>query len=88
LGYMVTREIDRTIAQYLLFGAMLRFERFPRMDVLLEIEGEPVAIERVIAGVGLVRTEFSSDRLMDFVARYEARTGERAALSDRELNDG
>jgi adenylate cyclase class IV len=85
LGYMVTREIDRTIAQYMLFGASLRFERYPRMDMLLEIEGEPAAIERSIAAVGLAREEFSSDRLMDFVARYERRTGERAALSDREL---
>jgi adenylate cyclase class IV len=85
LGYLVTREIDRTIAQYMLGGATLRFERYPRMDVLLEIEGEPAAIERAIGMAGLARGEFSSDRLMDFVGRYERRTGERAALSDREL---
>lgn len=89
LGYMVTREIDRTVAQYALDGggggAILRFERYPRMDTLLEIEGEPAAIERAVALAGLARGDFSGDRLTDFVVRFERRTGQRAALSDREL---
>jgi adenylate cyclase class IV len=87
LGYVVTREIDREIAQYSVAGAVIRFERYPRMDVLLEIEGPPEAIEKAIAAVGLKRADFTSDRLFDFVERFEARTGEHAALSDRELND-
>jgi predicted adenylyl cyclase CyaB len=86
LGYVVTREIDREIAQYNLDGAVLRFERYPRMDVLLEIEGAPDAIERAIAATGLRRRDFSGDRLLDFVARFEARTGKRAALADSELD--
>jgi predicted adenylyl cyclase CyaB len=86
LGYVVTREIDREIAQYNLDGAVLRFERYPRMDVLLEIEGSPDAIERAIAATGLRRRDFSGDRLLDFVARFEARTGTRAALADSELD--
>jgi adenylate cyclase class IV len=85
LGYEVTREIDREIAQYSLAGAVMRFERYPRMDVLLEVEGSPEAIEKAIAAVGLKRADFNSDRLLDFVERFEARTGEHAALSDREL---
>jgi predicted adenylyl cyclase CyaB len=88
LGYVVSREIDREIAQYRLAGAMIRFERYPRMDVLLEVEGSPEAIERAIAALGLKRSDFNSNRLLDFVERFEARTGLRAALSDRELTDG
>jgi adenylate cyclase class IV len=87
LGYVVTREIDREVAQYELAGAVIRFERYPRMDVLLEVEGSPEAIERAIAAVGLRRADFNSDRLLDFVQRFEARTGERAALADSELGD-
>jgi adenylate cyclase class IV len=84
LGYVITREIDREIAQYSLAGAVLRFERYPRMDVLLEIEGPPDAIERAIAATGLDRANFSGDRLLDFVERFETRTGKRARLADRD----
>jgi adenylate cyclase class IV len=86
LGYVVTREIDREIAHYAVAGATVRFEHYPRMDVLIEVEGAPEAIERAIALLGLPRTEFTAERLPDFVLRYEARTGERAALCDRELD--
>jgi predicted adenylyl cyclase CyaB len=85
LGYVVVREIDREIAQYTLSGAVVRFERYPRMDVLIEVEGEPAAIERAIAALGLPRAVFTSERLPDFVKRFEARTGQRAALCDREI---
>lgn len=85
LGFLVTREIDREIAQYMLRGATLRFEQYPRMDVLLEVEGPPDAIERAIAATGMPRDAFTSGRLVDFVGRYEARTGTRAAVCAREL---
>jgi adenylate cyclase class IV len=85
LGYTVIREIDRDVRQYTLGGATVRVERYPRMDVLAEVEGSPGAIEHAIARLQLPRTEFSAARLPDFVARYEARTGERAALCAREL---
>jgi adenylate cyclase class IV len=85
LGYVVTREIDREIEQFTLGGATVRFERYPRMDVLVEVEGEPDAIERAIAALGLPRVGFTTERLPDFVMHYEARTGERAAICDREL---
>ncbi len=86
LGLAVTREIDRDIAEYTLVGATLRFEHYPRMDVLLEVEGPPAAIERAIAATGLPRAAFTEERLADFVARYEARTGTRAAVCARELD--
>lgn len=85
LGLKLTWEIDRNIAQYQLDGASIRFETYPRMDVLVEVEGEPAAIEAAIEVLGLPRGTFTSERLPDFVSRFEHRTGVRAALSDREL---
>ena len=85
LGYVVIREIDRVITQAEFHGATVRVERYPRMDALVEIEGEPEAIEAAIAALQLDRAGFTSERLADFVLRFEARTGQRAALCDREL---
>ena len=85
LGYVLTREIDREIEQFEFGDTVLRLERYPRMDVLMEVEGAPDAIERTIAAVGLPRDAFSTDRLPEFARRFERRTGERAALSLREL---
>ena len=85
LGYTVTRAIDRDIEQWDVEGASVRFERYPRMDDLVEVEGEPDAIERAIAALGISRSAYTAERLTDFAMRYEARTGERAALSVEEL---
>jgi predicted adenylyl cyclase CyaB len=85
LGLKLTWEIDRDIAQYQLAGATIRFETYPRMDVLVEVEGEPAAIEGAIETLGIARGMFTSERLPDFVGRFEHRTGVRAAISDREL---
>ena len=81
LGFQVISEIDRQIAQYELAGATVRFEQYPEMDPLVEVEGTPAQIEDAIALIGLSRTGFTSERLLEFVARYEARTGRRAVLS-------
>lgn len=86
MGYVVTREIDREVIQYQLEGAMVRFERYPRMDDLVEVEGHPTAIEQAIVALGIPREAFTADRLFEFVRRFEERTGETAALSDRELS--
>jgi predicted adenylyl cyclase CyaB len=86
LGFVLTREIDRDITQFELYGATVRFERYPRMDDLVEVEGDPDAIERAIAAIGLPREAFTSDRLFDFVRRWQERTGQSAALCDRELS--
>jgi predicted adenylyl cyclase CyaB len=85
LGYVVTREIDREIAQYDLNGAVVRFERYPRMDTLVEVEGSARSIEHAIRVLGMERSLFTTERLLDYVSRYELRTGERAAVSDAEL---
>lgn len=85
LGYVVTREIDREIRQFTVVGAVVRFEWYPRLDVLVEVEGEPAAIEAAIAVLGMPRAAFTTGRLPDFVRAFELRTGQRAALCDREL---
>lgn len=85
LGYAVVAEIDRKIVQYEVFGATVRFEFYPRMDTLVEVEGSPESIGRAIEALGMSRGEFSSDSLAAFVNRFEHRTGVRAAISDREL---
>jgi len=81
LGLNVSMAIDREIWQYELDGATIRFERYPRMDDLVEVEGSPEAIERAIKVLGLPRAGFSTDRLGSFVRRYESRTGARAVLA-------
>jgi adenylate cyclase class IV len=81
LGYSVILEIDRHIWQYSLGDATIRFEKYPSMDDLVEVEGPPEAIENGIAVIGLDRSGYSADRLTDFVARYEARTGRSAVLA-------
>ena len=79
------REINRHISEFAFRGATLRIERYPRMDALVEVEGEPAAIEAAIIATGLPRAGFTAERLQDFALRFESREGKRAALSDREL---
>jgi predicted adenylyl cyclase CyaB len=85
LGFVITMEIDREIAQYELSGATIRFETYPRMDVLVEVEGEPDSIESAIDALGIARGQFCTDRLPMFVGRFEQRTGVRAAICNREM---
>jgi adenylate cyclase class IV len=83
LRYRVTQVIDRRIEVYRLGRALLRLERYPSMDTLLEVEGPPPAIERAIAATGLARAGFLSKSLPHFVAAYRRRTGRRARLAER-----
>ncbi|HKW41768.1 MAG TPA: class IV adenylate cyclase [Gemmatimonadales bacterium] len=81
LGYRVSLRIDRRVETYRLGDAVLRLEWYPAMDVLLEVEGAPRAIERAIAATGLDRDRFVAESLPYFVAQYEARTGQPAVLT-------
>lgn len=81
LGYTVALQIDRRVEVYRLGDAVLRLEWYPAMDVLLEVEGPPAAIERAIAVTGLARERFVPESLPYFVTAYEARTGRPAVLS-------
>jgi adenylate cyclase class IV len=75
IGLRVTLAIDREIRRFSLDGATVRMEHFPRMDDLVEVEGDAAAIERAIAHLGIPRAEFSAENLAAFTARYTARTG-------------
>ena len=77
--------IDRSILEYRLGGATVRVERYPAMDVLVEVEGAPAAIERAVAATGLAREGFLPEPLPYFIAAYEARTGRRARIAASSL---
>jgi adenylate cyclase class IV len=80
LGYAVVQQIDRWVEVLEVGGTIVRLESYPRMDELIEVEGEPAAIERTVAVTGIARAEFTADALPEFVIRYEARTGQPAVL--------
>jgi adenylate cyclase class IV len=81
LGYAAVEAIDRYVEYYDVGGATVRLEWYPRMDVLVEVEGAPAAIERAVAATGLPRRAFTAEPLAAFVARWEARAGHPAATS-------
>lgn len=81
LGFRVTMAIDRRVEVYRLGHAILRLERYPRMDILLEVEGSPAAIERAIAATGLEREHFRSESLPYFMNAYRRRTGRPPRLA-------
>lgn len=88
LGYEIVHAIDRRIEQYALGDTMVRLERYPRMDGLVEVEGSPAGIERAIAATGIPRSAFLPDALTDFVTRYNATHSGSAAVSLAELGSG
>lgn len=88
LGYRPVHAIDRFVEYRRLGEAVLRLEWYPRMDVLLEVEGPAEAIERAVAATGMARGAFGPDALAAYVERYEARTGSAAAVSLGELAPG
>jgi hypothetical protein len=69
------------VTVFRLGGATLRVERYPEMDILVEVEGDPASIEQAIAATGLPREEFLPESLPQFVSRYEKRTGRQARLA-------
>jgi adenylate cyclase class IV len=81
VGFRVVAAIDRWVEYWSLAGATLRLEWYPRMDVLLEVEGEPGTMERAVLATGMPRTAFTGEALMQFVRRFEARTGTTAIVA-------
>ncbi len=80
LGFEESDCITREITWYVFGEATLRFEQFPRMDLLVEVEGAPEAIERAIQATGIPREQFTAEPLKEFILRFEARTGAKALL--------
>lgn len=81
LGYEVSDAIDRCVEFYEVGRAVVRLEWYPRMDVLVEVEGTPEEIERAAALTGIRRERFSADRLLEFAGRYQQRTGKAPVLA-------
>jgi len=81
MGYKITLRVDRAVEQYRLGDATLRLEWYPSMDVLLEVEGPPDAIERAVTATGLARDAFLPESLPYFTEAYEKRTGRVARVS-------
>jgi len=74
LGFEANHSIDRYVEYYYLkdLKGSARLEWYPRMDVLVEVEGTPDQIETVIAAMGLPRDSFTAEALTAFTARYDA----------------
>lgn len=53
MGYKICVRVDRAVEQYRLGEATLRLEWYPAMDVLVEVEGTPDAIEQAVAATGV-----------------------------------
>jgi adenylate cyclase class IV len=85
LGYRVVESIDRYVEVFELDDTVARLEWYPRMDVLLEIEGPPAGIERVVGATGLRREGCVADPLARFAERYTQRTGRPAILAEAGL---
>jgi predicted adenylyl cyclase CyaB len=81
LGYQPVQAVEREVEVYRLGDANVRLETYPHMDVLLEVEGEPAAIERAIAASGIPRSQFTAESLAEFVRRFEERSGQTAVLA-------
>ena len=88
LGYRVIKSVDRFVEVYRVHDAEVRLEWYPLMDVLVEVEGTAAAIEAALEVTGLPRAAFEPEPLVEFVRRYEERSGERAALAVADLKGG
>ncbi len=81
LGYDVVHAIDRWVEVWHVGGGTARIEWYPDLDTLLEVEGEPAAIERILPLTGLPREAFTADALAAFAERFTARTGRPARVA-------
>jgi hypothetical protein len=81
LDFQESYRIDRYVEYYHLGSAVVRLEWYPRMDTLIEVEGDSPGIELALGVIGLARDEFSADSLSAFATRYAARTGKPALLA-------
>jgi adenylate cyclase class IV len=81
IGYREVHAIDRHVECHVLHGGEARLEWYPELDTLVEVEGDPEAIERIVSISGIPRSEFSSAPLDAFTIAYQARTGHAARLT-------
>ena len=85
LGYREAQAIDRYVEVFALGGVVVRLEWYPRMDVLVEIEGDVAGIEDAIRTLRLPRAQCLPEALPAFALRFEERTGRPAILAEADL---
>lgn len=73
LGFDAVHAVDRYVEVFECRAATVRLEWYPRMDVLVEVEGPEAAIDAAIEVTGIDRQAFTAESLSAFVARYAAR---------------
>ena len=81
LGYSPLYAIERYVEYYQLGMTNVRLEWYPRMDTLIEIEGDAESIDAGIRASGLQRSAFTPESLSAFAARFAVRTGTPAAMT-------
>jgi hypothetical protein len=81
LGLEVVFRIDRYVEYYHLGDTVARLEWYPRMDVLLEVEGDAQGIESALQVIGIPRKEFTAESLPAFADRYALRNGRPPVLA-------
>ena len=80
LGYGEIHTIERYVEHYHQGDAVVRLEWYPRMDVLVEVEGSEAGIEAALRVIGLPREAYTADALKEFADRFATRTGRPAVL--------
>ena len=89
LGFTeITLAIDRRVELYEKGGVRVRIEAYPRMDTLVEIEGDPRTVDEHLPELGLPREAWKPWGLPEFVRRYEERTGLAACLATDAADNG
>jgi hypothetical protein len=86
LGYGEINTIERYVEHYHLGEAVVRLEWYPRMDVLVEVEGSEAGIEGALTVIGLPREAYTPEALKAFADRFAERTGRPAILVAAELD--
>jgi adenylate cyclase class IV len=79
-----TLALDREIAVFAKGGVWARIERYPAMDTLIELEGDPADVEACIEELGLPREAWKPWPLGVFIQQYEERTGGAARLCEED----
>lgn len=85
LGYLPVHLLERYVEYYHLERGEARLEWYPRMDTLIEIEGDSQGIDGIIGATGLPRSAFTPEPLAMFAGRFAGRTGVAPALTLAEL---
>lgn len=85
LRFAPVHTVERYVEYYEAGSTTIRIEWYPRMDTLVEIEGDAAGITDGIRLSGLPAESFCADALVGFVARYQQRTGKPAILAQADL---